>query len=50
MPKVNVNGKVKHFSYTPAGMAAAKRAKAESKEDKDNKKAHKSAMKRVKGY
>ena len=49
MPKVNVNGKVKHFPYTPAGMAVAKKAK-ESKEDKDNKKAHKSATKRVRGY
>lgn len=51
MSKVNVNGKVKHFAYTPAGMAAAKRAE-KSKEDGEMKKAHNSAMKRVKkaGY
>ena len=28
MPKVKVNGKVKHYPYTPEGMKAAKEAKA----------------------
>lgn len=31
MPKVIIKGKVKHFPYTPAGMKAAKAAKAKAK-------------------
>lgn len=50
MPKAIVGGKVKHFAYTPSGIAAAKRDKTAGKEDKEMAKAHKSAMKRVKGY
>jgi len=31
MPKVKVKGKIKHFPYTKAGKAAARRARKRSK-------------------
>lgn len=31
MPKVKVDGKIKHFSYSPAGKKAAAKAKKKAK-------------------
>ena len=37
MPKVKVGGKVKHFPYTPAGKAAAAKAREATKKGKGKK-------------